>query len=515
MSPKNSLLTVGLTALGLLGYTATRAAYPGDPSPPPGPPAASAPSPTNTVLLLSNGRILRGTVTEEGDNYIIRQNGGEIKVPKGQAEDAFGSMEALYNYKRAQVPPRDPDEHMKLARWCLSQNMQAEAKTHLLAVQALIPRSNEVKAMLVSIEAAEARAAARPRVDPALVQTGGEMPARAPGPASAAPAGDSRPAEIDVAVLKNAGKELGLTGLPVIFDLPPAIAVKRADVFARLVHPVLQASCAKCHNEQYQGKFQLVEVKKRRDLTANVFRANLDATLQLVDPENPARSEILSSALIPHGNGPNKRPIFRGSNDPRFQIISAWVNSLRAVPGPGQNRANEGVIETRFGPKPSSGGGGFATERGSGQGPLPLPMLPGASSRPEIHPVNADPGVSFIPGSSPNAGLLGEDKASTARGSSPQYRIGNKTGRFVAEEGPSSQDDFPAPYMLGGPKPKLTTGAPQPTAKLPAPAGSASAPAPVDPQAVKASATTTPKKPVKIDPALLEKALLNRNGAGR
>ena len=36
---------------------------------------------------------------------------------------------------------------------------------------------------------------------------------------------------------------------PVIFDLPPDVAMKRFVEFARDVHPILQASCAGCHND--------------------------------------------------------------------------------------------------------------------------------------------------------------------------------------------------------------------------------------------------------------------------
>ena len=39
-------------------------------------------------------------------------------------------------------------------------------------------------------------------------------------------------------------RELGVSDW-VIFDLPPALAVKRRDQFARVVHPVLQARCAR------------------------------------------------------------------------------------------------------------------------------------------------------------------------------------------------------------------------------------------------------------------------------
>ena len=492
MSPKNSLLTIGLTALGLLGHSATRAEGPAEPPAPTGLAPAPASSVTHSVLLKTNGDLLTGPIREDAGRYVVQMSGGPIPVPKSKVEKTFGSIAEVYRYKRAQVPEADPDEHFKLARWCLSQNMPAEATVELRTVVSLSPKAVDAKAMLAKLEASAERAA-KPRLDPALIQTGGDEATMA-----APKANDPRPAEIDASAIRRAQRDLGVSGLPVIFDLPPALAVKRAEQFARDVHPLLQAACVRCHNEQHTGSFQLVEVKSRRGPSGDALRANLDATLRLVDPENPARSELLSSALVPHGNRPNPRPIF-GSNDRRYQIIAAWVNSLRA-PRPS---ASEGVTPTRFVPKDTATlvNDGFAVERAPGQGALPgvatTPLLNQAPApridRKELPPMRAVPGQGM-----------------------------------VAERQPPDAGEFPAPYLLGGPKPALTTG-PAPLPPTTAPAVPAMSPAPVDSlpplpgSPVPASTTqppasapvpasaAKPKTPLKLDVDLLQRAILNRN----
>lgn len=478
MSPKNLRLTVGLTALGLFaGYTATRAAYSGEPPAPSGQPSPPAPSPTPTVLLLSDGRILRGTIAEEGQSYVIRQPGGEIRVRKDDVERTFDSVAAIYRYKLESVPDRDPDEHLKLARWCLIQNMPAEAKAQLQAVVALSPGASQARTMLANLEAAEARRrASRPSVDSGLVKTGVDVPEPA--------ATDSgRPAEMDAGVLRRIRREMGVSTLPVIFDLPPAFAVKRADEFARNVHPILQRSCVKCHNERSEGRFQLIEVKGRRDLTADLMRANLDATLQLVDPENPARSQLLSMTLVPHGAGANKRPIFRGSNDLRFQIVSAWVNSLRAA------RPTENVAQTKFGAKDAPGGGGFGSDRQQGTGNQPFVITSPETMnvrKTEIQP----PPSRFVPGQG-----------------------------MVAEKTPPTPGEFPLPFAVTGQNPPRNGGVPgsvTPVGNPPLPKPG-TIPTPLrpgtaaPPTAGPAAMPVKPKTPLKIDPQLLEKAILNRN----
>ena len=130
--------------------------------------------------------------------------------------------------------------------------------------------------------------------------------------------------------LRNAQRGLGINDLPVIFDLPLPLAIKRTEEFTRYVHPLLQAYCAKCHDGQYEGEFQLVPIKTRADRTPNALRANLDATLRLVDPKNLSHSVLLSSTLRPHGHGAKPRPIFPGSNDKAYKVLAEWVNHLAA-----------------------------------------------------------------------------------------------------------------------------------------------------------------------------------------
>ncbi|MFO0952216.1 MAG: hypothetical protein U0835_13910 [Isosphaeraceae bacterium] len=528
MSPKNSLLTAGLTALGMFGIAGLTAAVPQDPAAP----SASAPaaagataaetpaSPRPAVLLLSNGQIIQGSISREGNEYVIRQRAGTIRFPESRVEKACASVAEVYEYKKSLVPDDDPDEHLKLARWCLSQNLMDLAKLELQAVLKVSGGSAQARAMLGMIEAKEARlaASATPRVDGDLVQTGAEGDDAAPGSAQ-------RPEELDPALLRRASRDLRLSASPVIFDLPPVVAVARYQQFARSVHPVLQASCVSCHNENYDGKFQLYQVKSRKALTQDVLRANLDATLQFIDADNPSKSELLSSVLLPHGGTASKRPIFRGSNDPRFQILSAWVNSLRAP-----RTADPAARLTRQ-------DGGFGSERNA-----TAPQFTPTPSN-SLIPPNPFNSPEKVPG---EVGSRRPDFGPMQVIPSSRYEPGK--GMVVEKNAPAA-NEFPAPYMAGGPRPTI----PMPKQGQTA-AGPASGPAPaVNPAALKQKggdlsagvpytpgmlpgvvvpgepatplppaeepeepeAPKTAKKPVKLDPSLLEKALNRRNQAPR
>jgi hypothetical protein len=507
MSPKNSLLIASLTALGLSG-SALLLLGAADPAAP-APSGRSAPGPSRAVLLLTNGHIKEGLVSESGSLYYLHVKGGKIPYPKTSVEKVGHSLGEIYEYKKSLVPERDPDEHMKLALWCLTHGLRAEAKAQLEDVLELSPRNPRAIQMLDKIGGYEDRLAMR---DPAVHPAGAEVV-------------DDGPETLNPAIVERGFRALGISGLPKIPGLPTALAVKRAGEFNQLVDPIVQFHCARCHNEEYPGSFRLVRYRSKRDKTPEARHANLDAVLALVDMENPIKSELLSSTLRPHGRGSNVRPIFRGSNDPSYQILAAWVNSLRP---PQAQAAAAQARGSRFGAAEPSSTEGFAVQRA--QVPLPLSPTPAAAPIPS-------PGLVPIPG-----------------------QAGPEASYEAAPPPEAAGATFPAPYMVGGPKPKLagaTASAAAPTAVpaqmpvpgkpvggvpaqmpvpgkpvgvVPAAAGQAAAAptaptvavpgaaaaAPRDPAVAGAAGTAAPKaapsrKTFKLDPALLERALMNRN----
>ena len=300
-----------------------------------------------------------------------------------------------------------------------------------------------------------------------------------------------------------------------IFDLPPSLAVKRATEFRQFVHPVLQASCIKCHNENSDREFQLIDVKGSKNFSGEILRANLDATLHLIDSENLPKSELLSVSLVPHGNPAKKRPIFTGSNDPWFKILSTWVNSLQSKESPigaaVPSRRNPPIVSNTKDKSPGAPSSGFASERDE----IPLPFSPTPSS--ETSPVD------------PNTAPVSSDHIVR-----PPSRAVPGRKAMVYESEPPAEGEFPVPFAVTGQKPAVakppdkSTTSTRPKQKLPGgavplPSNSAGSlpdlPDPIEPEDTPAAkpkpadTKATPKKPIKIDPKLLEKALKNRNAA--
>jgi hypothetical protein len=262
---------------------------------------------------------------------------------------------------------------------------------------------------------------------------------------------------------------------------------------------VLQTYCARCHNERYDGNFQLIQMKTKQDRTRDMLRANLDATIKLVNRDYPPRSELLASCLRPHGRGPNTRPIFQGSNDRAYQILATWVNKLHTT------TPSDGVVPAKLVAPPQSADddNAFASQRSRVVSPpdssamKTKPFPTGPVTVREIPPVRVIPGQGVVPDSS------------------------------------ADPDEFPAPFAISGhgprnrPEPKRPTPAPitkqVETAKKASQADAASEASSARPasdvtdtsdakDAIAADpAATKPQKPLRLDPAILQRALQLRN----
>ncbi len=506
MSTNNAVLVaIGLSLVSSIGWAvaAPREQTVAGDTQPRGPAASSADAAGSReqCLLLTSGQVIKGIVTKEGTDYVVEQHIGTIRFPKKRVEGAFASLGEAYKYRLAQLPDGDFDEHMKLALWCLNLNMKPEATEQLAKVVALCPNHQQARAMLRSMQQTEMLAAQRRR-DPDVKQTAaGEVP-------------DGQPGTLPAAVLQRAQRERMISTLPEIFDLPVPLAVRRANEFYSLVHPVLQAHCARCHDEHHNGAFQLVPIKNRADRTPDALRANLDATLRLIDPNNPSKSELLASTLRAHGHGPHPRPIFPGSNDRYYQILASWARNLRsnqAKQEPALNGRDRPAIteEEIFAAEHERTGGDPAGRREPEAGanvppsPVATPMnTPGIIPPPmkyrggvdlSARPIDADPRELEFP--IPPALNGFKSPVAPRDGAAKQATASSKPATKAAGQTAKSANGSPA--ASGG------KSAAVPASAATAPAKTSQPTKPDD----DADAPKKPAKPVKIDPKLLEQML--------
>ncbi|ODT96570.1 MAG: hypothetical protein ABS79_07940 [Planctomycetes bacterium SCN 63-9] len=520
MSTKKPFLPAILAILGLLGLAAAEPADPlpsetptesapasvGTPEPSDEPDAATPGSQQEDgVILLKDGQVVQGTIIRDDEGYLIKTPSGSKRFPRRRIEQTFSTLQEAYQYKASQFPDEDVQERLKLAQWCLAQNMETEARTQLNGILRINPKHIQAKAMLEKLDATQVRLAKQRQLDPGVRQA-----QATPGDIQ----GDGSPQELDPAALGRSGAQTrsmasGIAEVPNIFNLPRPTALRLSEEFNRSVHPILQRHCAKCHNERYPGMFQLRQVRSPRDLNRDTLNLNLDATLQLIDPSNPSRSEILTTSLRTHGIGKTKRPIFRASNDPSYLKLSQWVENIckplgRDAIQQTSAQADPANVEERFAADRTPNLGLPSDDPGASASSIPpsrmnVPDFQSPRRVPQS-PAQAVAG----PNEFPLTNLTGN--AAPASGTIPNSGAGTQPAMS-----PATRTAVAIPQTSAA---TATAPSATPAATPRAPVASASAqPAPgSSPVAGTAPTAKKPKAAVKIDPAALERLLKARNG---
>src|SRR5579859_2046407 len=113
------------------------------------PPAART---TGKVLVLDNGNILEGKIELHGDQYRIERAVGEVWVPAAKGMRLCADWQEAFAHMSAQANLLDPDEHMRLARWCQLHNLREQALAEVSAVLTFQPSNQEARHMKANLE---------------------------------------------------------------------------------------------------------------------------------------------------------------------------------------------------------------------------------------------------------------------------------------------------------------------------------------------------------------------------
>src|SRR5438445_892736 len=114
---------------------------------------ANPPPAKGGVLLLKNERLIEGDSEKIGEQYhIVRPSGGETWLPSDKALRLCTSRGDAYLYLRTQTNLGDPDERLRLARWCLLYELSTQALAELRAADELRPNHTETRRLLAHVE---------------------------------------------------------------------------------------------------------------------------------------------------------------------------------------------------------------------------------------------------------------------------------------------------------------------------------------------------------------------------
>lgn len=252
-------------------------------------------APEEGILILQNGEVIAGKITQSGNRYYVALPNGELRL---RAEDVALRCKDLaegYAKKRAALNGTRVDEHLELAQWCLSQGLLDETETEIRYAATIDRGHPRLRLLARKLE---------------LARTKPEV--RAPIATTPPPASDAEALE---ALTKSV----------------PAPIMQR---FATTVQPLLTNSCATagCHGVSGKSTFTLTKIRGQGDRARRQTLRNLMAVLEQIDRQRPQESPLLTKPIEPHGGG--KAAIFTAKNSRQYYELYEWVRLVTGERAP-------------------------------------------------------------------------------------------------------------------------------------------------------------------------------------
>lgn len=242
------------------------------------PPLSSS---SQKVLILKNEYTMEGDIERVGDRYRVRRKLGETWVPADRVLILLSSLPEAYAYLRGRINLEDPDERLRLARWCRANNLNQQALAELQVAAHLRPDHTETQRLL---------------------QTWKQIPPMADAP-------------------KTVAKTSASTAQD---ELPPVeVTTESLGLFVTRVQPILMNTCARCHATGHGGKFHLGQVYEDSIANRRTMERNLSAVLAQVNLDQPEASRLLTKSISDHART-GQAPL-RDHQAAPYRTLEMWV----------------------------------------------------------------------------------------------------------------------------------------------------------------------------------------------
>lgn len=276
-----------------LALAIAHAAAQSEPAPRTDPFAFGAPPPQ--LLVLFDGRVLRGRISDRPGGYMIEHAAGTEVIPYEFIRLTAASLDDAYIKQRDGLTKPTAGDHLQLAQWCCEHQLYAQAAEQLTAALKLEPNRSEARALLQKI------------ADASPEQVGGSVRFIA----------EPRPRQ----------------------HAPTGISTETQAEFVRRVQPILINRCgdARCHGSAATNSLKLINVRTGRRQQRLETEANLAAVLRQIDRQQPDNSALLRAPQ--QSDTPAHRGVFAGQAGPaQLERLRTWVaqaaRELPAEPAP-------------------------------------------------------------------------------------------------------------------------------------------------------------------------------------
>lgn len=259
------------------------------------------------ILVLADGKVLDGRFLPRPDGYEVEVQGGRMFIESARVRFIARDFEDAHQRMRSSFTELTPQNHMELARWCLTNKRTDLARREVLDALHKDPNRIDAQRLLQS-----------------LVQQSEQAPKSSRGsglsefPSLARPAGPVPETRSLAGLSRSVSQD-----------------------FTRHIQRILMNNCASagCHGVRTTSSFQLTS--SHRGTNVSIAERNLAAVMKQIDLSRPSSSPLLAALEGNHAD--TSAPIFRGrSGAVQMKTLRDWV---RAVSNDIAPELNEELLE--------------------------------------------------------------------------------------------------------------------------------------------------------------------------
>jgi hypothetical protein len=254
-------------------------------------------APQAGLLVLRNGQVLQGEVTQAGDYYVVTLGGtSEIRLKAAEVEAVCASLDEAYEFKVGHLSGSGARPHLELAEWCLRHDLHARCAQQLVAAMRLEPDNPGLKLLERRLEFAAQQPKERDQATPTAAS----------------------------AIVSSEKMEQAIRDLP-------AGSVEK---FAAVIQPILLNRCGanQCHGPNSKSEFRLLRPSPGQVANRRFTQRNLYAALEQLDRSQPEASPLLT--LPQHRHGTSLTAVFDKHSQKQLDDLAKWINITLASPQP-------------------------------------------------------------------------------------------------------------------------------------------------------------------------------------
>ncbi len=252
---------------------------------------AQASSSSAQLVVMADGRLVRGIVYIQAGGYSVEKAGGKLFIPKEQTRCVARDLPDAYRIQRESMLDPTAADLIALAEWCLSYRLYDEGRDELKRALKRDPANETARKMLTRIE---------------------EQLLTKPQPRATTPTSSDGFIVPEVEALGGLSRPL-------------------AAQFTTRIQPLLVNRCgnASCHGMDTARSFQITHVRIESANHRRASEKNLATALEQILVDDPLRSPMLMVSRGAHGG--LRAPLFDGSTGrDQMQLLQTWVLAVSA-----------------------------------------------------------------------------------------------------------------------------------------------------------------------------------------